>query len=156
MALITGVLADYERKALANSSVNRHPVVEFHPSGPGVKSVGGAVFASRVISVTPALSTGEWEVDLELTTLISPEVWYEVVITWLDDGGNFISVDRLPGRLYVDSPGEFTAKYRTVPAPWEVWIAPNADPNDPSNPVSASDWMYDPITNDLSLVRRSA
>lgn len=156
MALITGVLADYERKALANSAVNRHPVIEFHPSGPGVKAVGGAVFASRVISVEPALSTGTWEVDLELTTLISPEVWYEVVIKWLDDAGNFKSIDRLPGRLYVDSPGAFTDKYRAVPAPWNVWVALDPDPNDPTIPVSAGDWMFDPISNDLYRVARSA
>ncbi|MCB8043625.1 hypothetical protein JM654_03800 [Microbacterium oxydans] len=118
--------------------------------------MGGAVFASRVISVEPALSTGAWEVDLELTTLISPEVWYEVVIKWLDDAGNFKSIDRLPGRLYVDSPGAFTDKYRAVPAPWNVWVALDPDPNDPTIPVSAGDWMFDPISNDLYRVARSA
>lgn len=150
MALITGVLADYERKALANSSVNRHPVMEFHPSGPGIKSIGGAVFASRVISITPAISTGEWEVDLELTTLISPEVWYEVIIKWLDDAGNFISKDRLPGRLYVDSPGGFTSKYRPIPAPWYAWV--EASPAAPPMGSSLGDWVLDSVSGDLYRV----
>lgn len=150
MALITGVLADYERKALANSSVDRHPVIEFHPSGPGVKSVGGAVFASRIISVTPTISTGVWEVDLELTTLISPEVWYDVVIKWLDEAGNFISLDRLPGRLYVDSPGVFTDKYRTRNAPWYAWV--EADPETPPAGASLGDWVLDSISGGLFRV----
>lgn len=152
MAEITGVLADYERKAMTT----RHPVIEFHPSGPGVRAGAGVLYASRVVSVEPSPSTGAWTADLELTTIISPEVWYEVVIKWLDEAGNFISVDRLPGRLYVDSPGAFTEKYRTIPAPWEVWVAPDPDPNDPTISVNAGDWMFDPISNDLYRVARSA
>ena len=151
MALITGVLADYERKAMTT----RHPTIEFHPSGPGVRAGAGVLYASRVVTVEPAPSTGTWTADLELTTLISPEVWYAVVIKWLDEAGNFISVDRLPGRLYVDSPGDFASKYRTDPAPWFVWIVPGAE--DPA-PVgsSPSDFVYDPISNDLFVVERSA
>jgi len=75
-------------------------VLKFQPSGPGIRADSGVIYASRVVSVTPAVSTGEWEADLELTTLLSPEVWYEVEIEWLDDAGNFISRDRLPGRLF--------------------------------------------------------
>lgn len=150
MALITGVLADFERKALATSSIDRHPVIEFHPSGPGIRVNGGVVYASRVVSVTPAVSTGEWTADLELTSLISPEVWYEVVVKWLDDAGNFTSTDRLPGRLYVDSPGEFSLKYRPDPAPWYAWV--EASPLVPPAGSSRGDWVLDSVSGDLYRV----
>ncbi|MGO4488144.1 hypothetical protein [Microbacterium sp. 2RAF4] len=150
MALITGVLADYERKALATSAIDRHPVIEFHPSGPGLKRAGGVVFATRVVSALPAVSTGAWEADLELTSLIQPEVWYEVLVTWLDDAGNFVSVDRLPGRLYVDSPGLFVDKYRSENAPWYAWV--DADAVIPPEGAHLGDWVLDPVSGDLFRV----
>lgn len=150
MALITGVLADFERKALATSAIDRHPVIEFRPSGPGLKKVGGVVFASRVVSVTPAVSTGAWEADLELTSLIQPEVWYEVVIRWLDDAGNFRNADMLPGRLYVDSPGMFVDKYRWESAPWYAWV--EADAATPPAGAHIGDWVLDPVSGDLFRV----
>lgn len=146
MALITGVLADFERKAMTT----RHPVLEFHPSGPGVRAGASVLYASRVISVQPAPSTGEWSADLELTTLLSPEVWYEVSIKWLDEAGNFVSLDRLPGRLYVDSPGAFTDKYRVKNAPWYAWV--EADPVAPPVGANLGDWVLDSISGDLFRV----
>lgn len=146
MALITGVLADYERKAMTT----RLPVIEFHPSGPGIRAGASILYASRVVSVEPAPSTGAWTADLELTTLISPEVWYEVVVKWLDEAGNFRSQDRLPGRLYVDSAGPFSEKYRPDPAPWYAWV--EESPLDPPAGSSRGDWVLDSVTGDLYRV----
>ncbi|MFC7942713.1 hypothetical protein ACFUPZ_05570 [Microbacterium oxydans] len=152
MALITGTLADMSRSALANSSVNRQPVIEFHPSGPGVRSGAGVsvIYVSRVISTVPDVSTGAWSVDLELTTILNPEVWYEVRIMWLDEAGNFRSVDRLPGRLYVDSAGLFTEKYRAAPNPLMVWVEPDLT----TAPAGSSpgDLALDSVSGDLYRV----
>ena len=136
--------------ALANSTRDLHPVIEFHPSGPGVRSGSSTIYASRVITIEPAVSTGAWSDDLELTTILSPEVWYEVVIKWLDEAGNFISIDQLPGRLYVDSAGLFTDKYRTAPNPLMVWVEPDLI----ADPVGASrgDLALDSVSGDLYRV----
>ncbi|MFE7198523.1 hypothetical protein [Microbacterium oxydans] len=146
MALITGILADYERKAMTT----RQPVIEFHPSGPGVRAGASVLYASRVVSVEPAPSTGAWTADLELTSLISPEVWYDVVVKWLDEAGNFISQDRLPGRLYVDSAGPFSEKYRVVNAPWYAWVEPDVEA--PPSGANQGDWVLDSISGDLYRV----
>ncbi|WP_137771823.1 MULTISPECIES: hypothetical protein [unclassified Microbacterium] len=150
MALITGVLSDLSRSALANSSRNLHPVIEFHPSGPGVRTAASVIYVSRKIPTTPEVSTGAWSVDLELTTIISPEIWYEVVIQWLDEAGNFISVDRLPGRLYVDGPGLFSDKYRPLPNPLQVWVEANVIT--PPAGSSLGDLVLDSVSGDLSRV----
>lgn len=150
MALITGVLSDFGRGALASSARNLHPVIEFHPSGPGVRTAASVIYVSRTIPTVPEVSTGAWTVDLELTTIVSPEVWYEVVIRWLDEAGNFNSVDRLPGRLYVDGSGLFTDKYRAAPNPLQVWVEP--DVLTPPEGSSLGDLVLDSVSGDLSRV----
>ena len=150
MAIITGVLADFGRAALTT----RHPVIEFHPSGPGVRAGGNVLYVSRVISVVPDPSTGEWTADLELTSLMSPEVWYTVRVTWLDSASNFISVDEIPGRLYVDGPGKFADMFRTRNAPWFAWVEayPEPSPLVPPSGANQGDWVLDSISGVLFRV----
>jgi len=150
MAVITGVLSDYERKALASSSLDRAPVIEFKPSGPGVRDPANVLYASREVTVVPAVSTGAFQVDLEVNTIISPETWYEITIKWLDGARNFHSYDKLPGRLYVTGPGNFTDMYRVRNAPWFAWVDQEVVvPPPDSNP---GDYVLDSISGDLYRV----
>ena len=84
MVNVTGVLADFGRSALANSTMNLQPEIVFRPSGNAVKATGSVVYVTRPLKVPPAISTGAWTADLEPTTGLNPEVWYEITIRWLD------------------------------------------------------------------------
>lgn len=147
MPIVTGVLMDFGLQALANVNRNLAPVIEFHPSGNAMNPASGAFYATRPLTVTPDTSTGVWVVTLEQTDQVTPLVWYDIVLTWLDPAGNFVSKDYVPWRLYVPAEGgNFTDLISTVASPIEVWISDDAVIPSTARP---QDFMFDPISNDL-------
>lgn len=144
---VTGVLADFGRGALASASKNLQPTLEFRPSGPATKAAGSVIYSSRMLTVTPAISTGAWSIDLEVNDQLSPDTWYQVGITWLDTAGNFVSHDDLPGRLYVPSGGGlFTDLYRGDASALEAWTTPGGYIPPESH---TQDLLLDTISGDL-------
>lgn len=98
MATIYGTLTDFGLQTLAPYK----PVLKFTPSGPGVK--GRKVFSGRPVEV-PVASSGAFSVLLEPTDGVTPKVWYTVSIEYLNDGGQYTSLDILGYRLFVPAPG---------------------------------------------------
>lgn len=98
MATIYGTLTDFGLQTLTPYK----PVLKFTPSGPGVK--GRKVFSGRPVEV-PVASSGAFAVLLEPTDGVTPEVWYTVSIEYLNEGGQYTSLDILGYRLFVPAPG---------------------------------------------------
>lgn len=98
MATIYGTLTDFGLQTLTPYK----PVLKFTPSGPGVK--GRRLFSERPVEV-PVASDGSFSVLLEPTDGVAPKVWYTVSIEYLNDGGQYTSLDILGYRLFVPAPG---------------------------------------------------
>jgi hypothetical protein len=65
----------------------------FTPSSAGV--FRPRIFTARPVRITPNAS-GSFTVDLAATTLLRPDVWYELTIRWLDPLAGYTSTD-FPG-----------------------------------------------------------
>lgn len=145
MPIVTGVLADFGRLPLIAARAAR---IDFKPSGPAVKSFGSVIYASRTISVNPSAANGTWSVDLEQTNELMPETWYVPSVTWLDEAGNFTSVDYPSWRLYV--PGSGGAFVDLISTPWNPTLAWWGSDEPPGVPVVNTLWL-DPDTGILSI-----
>ena len=148
MATIYGKLSDFGLRSLARF----RPVVRFTPSGAGVK--GGLLLAGRAVEV-PVASNGRFSVELEPTDGVTPEAWYTVSIEYLNEGGQYTSLDILGYRLYVPAPGGQIGDMPGAPASvdtvlvslappppgYKGWYlnapGPGQDPGDPDDPASS-------------------
>jgi hypothetical protein len=147
MAIVSGVLSDFGRGALANSSYDLHPEIWFIPSGNATKTPASLI-ATRPIIVTPTISTGAFTADLEPTDGLRPEVWFTIVIQWLDSAGNYVSKDFVPWKLYVPAAGGAISDL--IGAPWNPVLAWWGSDAPLGEPVVNTLWL-DPDTGELSI-----
>lgn len=132
MALVTGVLSDYQLGHLTGE----HPTIVFQPSGPAVDATG--VFAPERATIVPISATGYFEADLQPTDTLRPAIYYTVSLQW----GRGRRA-QLPWRLSVPTGGGILADLLNVAAaPGLVWIG--VDPP----PTAGVPWL-DPVTGDL-------
>lgn len=131
MPTVTGTLQDF---GLASLSAYK-PQIIFTPSQ--AASTRNSIFASRPIVVEPSTS-GTFTVTLANTTILRPEVWYQITIRWLDPLAGYQSADfpqwkvRVPG-----DGGNLGELIETNPSALETWIGPNP----PSDPVPYLWWI---------------
>ncbi|QSZ49418.1 hypothetical protein [Arthrobacter sp. D5-1] len=150
---VSGKLSDFELEPIAGLS----PEIEFLPSEPAVGN-GGRLLATKAIRVPPE-ANGDFTVQLHTTDdLLPSNVYYQIVIRWLDGNGRFIKADNPNWKLQVPAGGGAIADLIRLPlgtgiviySPTEppiwagllgaIWfqLDPN-DANNPSNPANTGD-----------------
>lgn len=137
MAIVTGTLTDCGLDHL----VGRSPKLIFTLSEPATS--GSNVFVTEPIEVTPNAS-GAFSVDLAQNATMDQVAWYNLAVSWLDSGGNFIKVDFPDWKLFVNAgggpislqipnytPNPYMVFWQpTEPDPWphgSVWVDTSVD-----------------------------
>lgn len=118
MPTVTGTLQDF---GLASLSAYK-PQIIFTPSQ--AASTRNSIFASRPIPVEPS-TAGTFTVTLANTTILRPEVWYQITIRWLDPLAGYQSADFPQWKVRVPSNGGNLGELiETDPSAQETWIGP--------------------------------
>jgi hypothetical protein len=117
-----------------------YPTLEFVPSGPGI--AGEYVLASRPVRAELA-SDGSFTVTLIPSDQVTPETWYTMRITWMDEASNFTSLDVPQWRFTVTNVnGPLMDDAQTgTPTGLQVWVGTENNP--------AYRFWYHPVTADL-------
>lgn len=156
MALVSGQLRDITANPMGNQKV----VLLLSLNRPGLKATGsfaGEVLPTETVKVVPQ-SSGDWSVDLALTTNLLDDCWYQLSIQWVGDdgvpGGRMDFPDwkiRVPeggGKLadLVDrGPGYGGVNNRVVwvsqkapehPRRFMLWLQQDPENPDPTNPLN--------------------
>ena len=137
MPIIAGTLTDFGAVPLAAAQAE----ITFSPSGVAASNSG--IFATRPVKVSPN-NAGSFTVNLLATTLLRPDVWYTVRISWLDSDGGYVAIDFADWKVRV--PPEGGNLQDLIDAPVRgglVWIGPSAP-----DPTVFDTWVHS-ITADL-------
>lgn len=86
MAVVTGNLKDIGGASMAN----RNGVVKFTLNAGNITASGGGLRPDNTQTVTPT-SDGTFSTNLEATTGMLLDAWYNVRVEWLDNAGNLIT-----------------------------------------------------------------
>ena len=86
MAVVTGNLKDIGGASMAN----RNGVVKFTLNAGNITASGGGLRPDNTQTVTPA-SDGTFSTNLEPTSSMLLDAWYNVRVEWLDNAGNLIT-----------------------------------------------------------------
>lgn len=86
MAVVTGNLKDIGGVAMAN----RNGVVKFTLNAGNITASGGGLRPDNTQAVTPS-SDGTFSTNLEATSGMLLDGWYDVRVEWLDNVGNLIT-----------------------------------------------------------------
>lgn len=148
MATVTGNLKDIGGVAMAN----RNGVVKFTLNAGNITASGGGLRPDNTQTVTPG-SDGTFSTNLEPTTGMLLNAWYNVRVEWLDNVGNLISymefqvkVPAAGGTLseMIASSGSGNANpfvwwvgLTAPPSNRYLWL--HMDPNDNTNPAGTGD-----------------
>jgi hypothetical protein len=125
MPTVTGALQDFGLESLNAYK----PEIIFTPSG--AASARNSLFASRPIKVIPA-SNGSFTVTLANTTILRPEVWYNISIRWLDPLAGYQAADFPQWRVRVPGAGGLLGDLiEAQPSSQETWIG-DYPPNNPA------------------------
>lgn len=134
---VTGTLTDYQ----LNARSGLHPRINFKPSGPGLAAQ--RVFFSRDNYCTPD-SNGDFEIQLQRTDSVSPEVWYDMFVDWLDPEGNFTGADYVGIQIRVVPPGGTVSELARVKHPAGIGYRGLTAPADPHDGLM---WLHDDPEN---------
>lgn len=148
MAVVTGNLKDIGGAAMAN----RNGVVKFTLNAGNMTASGGGLRPDNTQTVTPT-SDGTFSTNLEATSGMLRDAWYNVRVEWLDNIGNLITY--MEFQIKVPSGGgvlsdliELGSNGNANPLIWWVGLtAPpsrrflwlHTDPNDNSNTANTGD-----------------
>lgn len=97
-AKMTGSIKDFTFTSMVDHQVR----IGFRPSNVGTR--GDLLFPTMTKWATPD-SLGLFTIYLEVTADLTPQVWYSVIIEWLDKAGNFVSRDEPEWVLVVPAGG---------------------------------------------------
>ena len=86
MATVTGNLKDIGGATMAN----RNAVVKFTLNAGNITASGGGIRPDNTQTVTPG-ADGTFSTNLESTTGMLLDAWYNVRVEWLDNVGNLIT-----------------------------------------------------------------
>lgn len=86
MAVVTGNLKDIGGASMAN----RNGVVKFTLNAGNMTASGGGLRPDNTQTVTPT-SDGTFSTNLEATSGMLLDAWYNVRVEWLDSAGNLIT-----------------------------------------------------------------
>ena len=148
MAVVTGNLKDIGGASMAN----RNGVVKFTLNAGNITASGGGLRPDNTQTVTPT-SDGTFSTNLEPTSSMLRDAWYDVRVEWLDNVGNLITY--MEFQIKVPSGGgvlsdliELGSNGNANPLIWWVGLtAPpsrrflwlHTDPNDNSNTANTGD-----------------
>lgn len=146
MAVVYGTLSDIGFGHLAGLQ----PEIVFSLSGPATN--GRLLYVEHDVVTQPDLA-GDFTVNLEATTNLSPASHYDISVRWLRPGrpgGTGFSAMPWPLTVPVEG-GPVGALLETPAAPGQVWVASGGDVPALSRP---GDLLYDPDSGDLFRLAR--
>lgn len=128
-AKMTGTLKDFTYTSMIDYRVR----IGFFPSSVGTR--GDLIFPTMAKWATPDTS-GLFEIYLEVTEHLVPNVWYDIKIEWMDQAGNFVSSDEPEWVLVVPTGGGTVAGNIAKVTP--PYIITKGEPGDAS-PVTIAE-----------------
>lgn len=152
MAVVTGNLKDIGGATMAN----RNGVVKFTLNRGNITASGGGLRPDNTQTVTPT-SDGTFSTNLEATSGMLLDAWYNVRVEWLDNVGNLITYMEFqikvpsgggvlsdliePGGNGNANPLIWWVGLTAPPSRRYLWLHTNPDnPDDPANTGDVRQW----------------